>query len=338
MLVGCSDLAPRVDESLGEEGSHAAAMQRPPRMGWNVRAPDEAASSTPTVGRTPVALAQGSRRDPEATPLGLDRHVRVVVDRGALAEEQLSHGMRYFPSTGFDARLDTAMALNRLYEEAIPGFGVYTFVLVGQGFTNRSDEEAWRHRELFRVIETYVSSAHGERPPEGTRPHAFLVPVDPESVSRALSEQIASELSDVMRAELGHHLRRGGQGQLARRLEQGAGPFLVASLEPRLLPTSAAAPRLVADLSQIGPEYFLAIVDAYDRPIPAEARGRSEGLASIRERLLALLTTRMSQRGAQSVSEKAWIFMLGRFAVQLAGPPRFHLVRRRARQAGDPNA
>jgi hypothetical protein len=79
-----------------------------------------------------------------------------------------------------------------------------------------------------------------------------------------------------MRRDFAAYLRAGGQIALAQRLDRGAGPFLVSSLEPRLVPADAWRPRMFVDLSEIGPEYMYSVVDAYDRPIPAEQVGRVE--------------------------------------------------------------
>jgi hypothetical protein len=40
-------------------------------------------------------------------------------------------------------QLVTDIALNRLYEDALPGYGLYTFVLLGAGFERASGETLW---------------------------------------------------------------------------------------------------------------------------------------------------------------------------------------------------
>jgi hypothetical protein len=125
-----------------------------------------------------------------------------------------------------------------------------------------------------------------------------------------------------MRADLIEYLRRRGQGALAARLETLPGPFLVSSLEPRLLPTNALAPRLVTDLSLVGPEYLYAVVDAYDRALPPEQQGRPEALGGIRERLLALFSRKATAEDLSPSIKDAWVFRLGGPpAAKPGGPP-----------------
>lgn len=220
--------------------------------------------------------------------------------------------MLYFPSAGQGVQLVTDIVLNRLYEEALPGYGLYTFVLLGAGFERASGDDLARHSELFRMIETYVVTS-GEAEAASAEAHVFLVPIRAgRSPTAPLMELAAVDLSDLMRRQLGELLRQRGQARLAARIERGAGPFLVAGLEPSLLPPDEEAPRLVADLSGLGPEYLYNLVDAYDRDIPTELSGRPESLSALRQRLLDL-SLKPRPTGGDSGREadgKRWIFLI----------------------------
>ncbi len=269
------------------------------------------------VARARSIHGPGAEREiKSAARMGLALHSsRRDAESASQREELPAYGMLYFPSAGDFSRLDSAMALNRLYEDAIPGYGIYTFVLLGRGgFANLSESDAARYRELFRVIETYVSATDEEHAGPNAETPAFLVPISPEKIGRPLIDQVAVDLSDHMRRHLGQSLRRAGQIQLAASLDQGAGPFLVSTLEPRFTPTGQASPRLVTDLSTIGPEYIYGIVDAYDRLIPLDASGRIESLALIRDRLLELPLKTSITEDPKTQINNAWIFMIGRFA------------------------
>ncbi|MGE5155407.1 MAG: hypothetical protein ACM3ST_15530 [Bdellovibrio bacteriovorus] len=197
-----------------------------------------------------------------------------------------------------------ADALNTLYANAVPGFGLYTFVLLSAGPGTQAAAGQARDRELLRVIETYVPrDGTGGGGPEA---HVFLVAVHPERGSLPLAEQTGPELSDPMRRQLAQELRGSGLGSLARRLETRPGPFLVVSPEPRLLPSGAGSPRLVVDLSRIGSEYLYTVVDALDQDVPTGTP--SAGLDAIEERLSTLpLGT-----GPQGAVAESWVFRVGR--------------------------
>jgi hypothetical protein len=120
-----------------------------------------------------------------------------------------------------------------------------------------------------------------------------------------------------MRRELAAYLRRSGQPVLAERLDSAPGPFLVSSLEPRLIPGSPLAVRLIVDLSGIGPEYMYSIVDAYDREIPPKLAGRVESLLAVRQRLTGLFPGGRIEGGAQPPAGD-WVFILGRQAATQA--------------------
>jgi len=222
------------------------------------------------------------------------------------------YGMLYFPSAGQSVQLVTDIALNRLYEDALPGYGLYTFVLLGAGFERAGGEDLERHRELFRMIETYVA-ASGTTSEPSAEAHVFLVPIRAgRSPAAPLMDLAAVDLSDLMRRRLGELLRQRGQVRLAVRIERGAGPFLVSGLESSLLPPDGEAPRLVADLSGLGPEHLYNLVDAYDRDIPPELSGRPESLSALRQRLLelSLKSRSASGPGRGEADGKRWIFLI----------------------------
>ncbi|MGQ9658954.1 MAG: hypothetical protein ACUVT0_02450 [Thermochromatium sp.] len=242
--------------------------------------------------------------------------VPTVLDEGrALALEPIAsegYGMLYFPSTtGQGVRLVTDMALNRLYEEALPGYGLYTFVLLGAGFEQASGENLTRHRELFRMIETYVANSGDDDEP-GPKSHVFLIPIrSGRSPTAPLMELVAVDLSDLMRRQLGEHLRQRGQGRLAAQIERGAGPVLVSGLEPSLLPVDGASPRLIVDLSELGPEHLYALVDVYDRDLSLESGGPPQGLTALHQRLLDLSHRLESAEGSdREGAGRRWIFLI----------------------------
>ncbi|MTW22978.1 hypothetical protein [Allochromatium palmeri] len=219
--------------------------------------------------------------------------------------------MLYFPSGEQSVQLVTEIALNRLYEDALPGYGLYTFVLLGAGFERASGEALARHSELFRMIETYVSTSGGDDGPSAEA-HVFLIPIRAgRSPMSPLMDLAAVDLSDLMRRQLGAFLRQRGQIRLATRVERGAGPFLVTALEPSLLPLDGEAPRLLADLSGLGPEHLYSLVDAYDRDIPPELSGRPESLSALRQRLLDLSSKSRSASGSgREADDRRWIFLI----------------------------
>jgi len=255
--------------------------------------------------------AEGTIR--AAASSGLNRDLVSPLQRSEPTGDagSLAYAMAYFPSRGAESGVATATAINTLYSNATPGYGVYTFVLLGAGFDPAKDADRARYAELLRVIETYVLAGdQGARGPRAEA-HAFLIAIRPDRKEAKLSEQTGPEFSAAIRQDLIQYLRRSNQPDLARRLETLPGPFLISGLEPRLLPTSQAAPRLVSDLSGLGAEYLYAVVDAYDRPIPVEQQGRPEGLAAIRERLLGLFSRKVATEELSPALKDAWVFRLG---------------------------
>lgn len=261
-----------------------------------------------------VAGARAGRQIDSAAAVGLARRARVSdAESGRPQAELPAYGMLYFPSQGESSKLVTSVALNRLYEDAVPGYGIYTFVVSGRGLTSPKDDDAARYGELFRMIETYVSSVGAGEGGPSAEAHVFVVPVNPEKMGAPLADQAVTDLSDVMRRHLIQVLRHEGRRTLASRLDTGAGPFLVATLQPSLLPSSADTPWLVTDLSGLGPEYVYDVVDAFDRAIPIGISGRPESLAVIRQRLLDL-PVKTTEGPEAKADARAWIFMLGDFA------------------------
>lgn len=252
-----------------------------------------------------IGGVESEHRVAEAVAAGRER----ATPNGSGPEaEAFPYAMAYFSSRSAAAALVGSGALNDLYGEATPGFGLYTFVLFGGGLGNQDAAAQGRARELLRLIETYVPREGNGVPRNEV--HVFLVAVNPEQADQALSDQTVPILSDPIRRRLASQLRGSGRDGLARRLESRPGPFLVTSPEPWLIPERADAPRLVVDLSGIGSEHLYGIVDAFDRPLPAGSD--SGGLHAIRERLLALPIG----EDPADAGKKDWISQLGRVSAR----------------------
>ncbi|MBK1644942.1 hypothetical protein CKO25_09820 [Thiocapsa imhoffii] len=193
--------------------------------------------------------------------------------------------MAYFPSIGSASRVTSAQAPASLYRSAQAGYGVYTFVLVGPGFERLPEADQLRHRELFRLIETYAGADEEAGIAPQPEAHVFLIPVDAELAGQPLFNQVAAGLSDRMRRQLIAELSDRGETEVAGGLETGAGPFLVTTLAPSLFASEAHSPRLLADLSGLGIEHLYTIVDAFDRGLVANGAGQTAALSALGERL-----------------------------------------------------
>ena len=216
-------------------------------------------------------------------------------DIGRPAHGANSFAMAYFSSgsgglTGGPAT-ETAGEAASLYNLATPGYGVYTFLVLGKGFPDLPEADLRRYRELLRLIQTYVLAADKPTAGPDAKAHSFLVAVYPGRQGKPLVEQTGSELSAGMRSGLAEYLQATGEGDLAQRLTTAPGPFLVSAPEPRLIPTGRTSSRLVADLSGLAPEYLYPLVDAYDRPIQGDGQDRAGGLEAIRGRLVPIFAT-----------------------------------------------
>lgn len=297
----CGSLADIVREMVAQGGDDAVA---------------------PVINRALFLTGPGAEGIIEsAASSGLERNVAGLGQHSGptRAGNPLSYSMAYFPSRGEPGQVQSSAAASNLYTNATPGYGVYTFVLLGSGFGGPSELDKARYAELLRVIETYVLAADEGRQGPSADAHAFLIAVHPDRQGAALLDQTGADLSEPMRREYAQLLRRQGESALAQRIDGGAGPFLVSSPEPRLLPTRADSPRLVTDLSEIGPEYMYAVIDAYDRRVPEDARGGVEGLAQIQGRLLGLFTSRLADRDLDPAIKDAWVFLLGPAATPAEG-------------------
>ena len=265
--------------------------------------------------------AEGTIRAAASSGLKQDLVTPVQRSEPTLDTGTLAYSMAYFPSQAAAYGVASAAAPGTLYSNATPGFGIYTFVLLGGAFDPTVEDHRARYAELLRIIETYVLA--GAATPQNPTPeaHAFLIAIRPEEDDdTTLIERSGPELSAGMRSDLSHYLRSRNQAELAERLTLLPGPFLISSLEPRLLPSTAAAPRLVTDLSTIGTEYLYAVVDAYDRPVPADQQGRPEGLTAIRDRLLGLFSRKVSAVDLSPALKDAWVFRLGAQPAVDTGP------------------
>jgi hypothetical protein len=259
-----------------------------------------ALSSPRSRGTIETAAADGLVKYAERNDLGIGP-TRLARD----------HAMAYFPSLGPTVRIDEQNAPEPLYRQAIPGYGVYTFVMVGPGYERLPQIDQARHRELFRLIDTYAAvEGQGAAEPRPDA-HVFLIPVDSELAHAPLFNQVAADLSDRMRRQLIDALSLRGETTLAGRLENGSGPFLVAGLDPDLIPRGSESYRLVVDLSGVGAEHLYAIVDAFDRGISPDIAGVPDSLIAIRDLLKVAGPGGPDDAAALANADQPWFFILG---------------------------
>jgi hypothetical protein len=268
-------------------------------------------SIEPVVGRA-IALSPPSQRAAiEAAAVdGLARHSELIGLGAGPTRRAREAAMAYFPSAGPASRVESASASDRLYRAATPGYGLYTFVLVGGAVETLKDADQARHRELFRLVETYaaVGGEEGEAPHPDA--HVFLIPVDAELEGAPLFNQVSSDLSDRMRLRLIEELRSRGLTALAGRLETGAGPFLIAGIQPDLLSGGAGSPQLIADLTGMGVEHIYAVVDGFDREIAPDLIGRPESIAALHDRLLTLVPGSQIRPDESLPPAANWLFIV----------------------------
>jgi hypothetical protein len=276
-------------------------------------------SALPLVVERAIALSGvGSELIIEqAAAEGLAEHRAAAMAReqdsiaGRLAGSSMDYAMVYFPlgGSGNDTQRDSN--LRKLFGAATPGYGVYTYILHGAPAAGGEAGDAPTYRELLRVIETYVLAADNGAALPDPAAHTFLVPVHSERGGATLAERAGPELSTQMRVDFADYLRGRGQLELAQRLRQAPGPFLVSSLEPRLIPVDSRATRLLVDLSGVGPEYMYSVVDAYDRRIPDALVGQVESLSAIRERLIEMFPDPGIDAQAAPAPAGGWLYLLG---------------------------
>ncbi|MGB5733938.1 MAG: hypothetical protein WBM40_05790 [Thiohalocapsa sp.] len=304
IVAGCGEPTVIVRELVAQGGESAAPLVL-----------DRAVSVQDDVSAAELeqAAADGLARWRRATGLEAGRGSMPLAGAG------MSYSMVYFPlgGGGTDGRSggvssERSPSLARLFGTAAPGYGMYTFILSGDVGPDAEPANVDTYRELLRVIETYVLAAEGGNGGADRQAHTFLVPVYGDAVDGALSERTGPELSAQMRADFAAHLRAVGQMDLAQRLSRASGPFLVSSLEPRLVPADPQAPRMLVDLSDIGPEYMYSVVDAYDRLIPAEQVGSVAALAAIRGRLINMFPDNAIDATAERPPAGVWVYLFGR--------------------------
>ncbi|WP_295882460.1 hypothetical protein [uncultured Thiohalocapsa sp.] len=296
ILGGCGDLADIVTDVVARNGADAA-----------VPVIDRAVALTGDTSALIVerAAAEGllrAGRERVAAAGGVLSHVA-----GTAGEVALMH----FPPGGDSAgaTAHSAGSLAQLIGSAEPGYGLYTFVLFGGGGeAGGVDAAGWR--ELLRVIETYVLAADPAAGAAHPAAHTFVVPVDAGRTGVPLAERTGPVPSADLRRTLAAYLRRAGEPALAARLATAPGPFLVSTLEPRLVPGSPQQPRMIVDLSRIGPEYMYTVVDAYDREVPPAAVGRVDSLLAVRGRLMGMVPD-PTMGSAAPPPAGDWVFMLG---------------------------
>ncbi|NBC13416.1 MAG: hypothetical protein GVY09_08740 [Gammaproteobacteria bacterium] len=301
LIIGrCGDLADIVSEVVARYGAEAAV----PVIERAVALSGEATALVIERAAAEGLLRAGSGR---ASAGGAPPPLAGAGDDSA---------MLYFPlgaRTRTPAERD-ANNLGQLLGGADPDYGIYTYILAGEADAGSTDEHLATYRELLRVIETYVLAAG----PDGARPdpaaHTFLVPVHARRSTSPLAERSSPVLSAAIRRTLADYLRRAGESALAARLATAPGPFLVSSLEPRLVPGKAPGqtqgPRLLVDLSRVGPEYMYSVVDAYDREIAPAAAGRVESLLAVRGRLVDMFPDPSIDAAAAGPAGE-WLFVLG---------------------------
>lgn len=226
-----------------------------------------------------------------------------------------SYAMAYFPSgaaeEGGGPPTRGGAEVASLYNLATPGYGIYTYVLLGKGFPDLPEADAMRYRELLRLIQTYILASDTPGAAPDDRAHAFLLAVYPWRKGQPLIEQTGPELSDGMRDALAEYIGAVGDADLAQRVAKAPGPFLVSGTEPRLIPSTKVSPRLVADLSGLAPEYLYPLVDAYDRPIGDQDIARSGGLGPLRERLTHVFHAASSGGEGRAAAQGQPVVLLG---------------------------
>ncbi len=218
------------------------------------------------------------------------------------------YAMAYFPS-GADTALRTGAEVSPLYNLATPGYGIYTYVLLGKGFPDLPEADTRRYREVLRLIQTYVMASDPQTRGPSAQTHTFLLAVYPGRKGLPLMEQTGPELSTDMREALADYIDALGDTVLAKRVRTSPGPFLVSAAEPRLIPGQRTDPRLVVDLSGLAPEYLYALVDAYDRPLSEADLARAGGLDPIDGRLAELF--RVAGPSADPAGGGRWVYRLG---------------------------
>lgn len=258
------------------------------------------------------AAAEGLRRWRRGTGLEAARI------SAPLAGDHLSYSIVYFPfgSRGDPVERPSSPAQSQSFGSASPVYGIYTLILQGVLDADTAPADIDTYRELLRVIETYVfASEGGDSGGNGDadrQAHGFLVPMHAQRSGANVPERTGPEPSAGMRGDFAAYLRAGGQLELAQRLNRAAGPFLVSSLEPRLVPVDPRMPWMLVDLSDIGPEYMYSVVDAYDRPIPADQVGSVESLAAIRARLIDMFPDAAIDASATPSPAGGWVYLFGR--------------------------
>jgi len=268
----------------------------------------------PVVDRTLFLMGPGVQGIVEAAAAtGLERDLDPAgVTRTSSRPGALYYAMAYFPVGGNVAEVRPSSSLSQLFGASEPGYAIYTYLLFGAGFDDGGAPNLETYLELLRVIETYVLASGVEDAIPRHQAHSFLIPVHADRAGETLLDQIGPELSAHGRKAYAVYLEGTGQRELARRLLTRPGPFLVSSLEPRLIPSEVSAPRLIVDLSAVGAEFMYSVVDAYDRPIPAEQVGAPESLEPIRSRLITLSPDPSTDGNDRPSADGDWVFLLGR--------------------------
>lgn len=314
VLMSAAVLGACAGSGLRDDGR--AALERPDRQRIEQPSFSEGGVTTDPGASVPLRLPDGDSNRGDQQVSAPQWGAGSAGPRGS--EPGVLYAMAYFPAPS-GVETERANSLAELYADARAGYGLYSFLLGGPTDA-RSPGRVAAYGELLRVIDTYVmDNGSGER---GTGRHGFLVQVDLLRSGAELYERVRPGLSAQIEAVLARQLRLYGHGALADRLEQSQGPFLVTSLRPAVVPVNARQPMLIVDLQDVGPEYMYSVVDAYDRPIPADILGEPESLSVIKRRLLAIFPNRQVDRGAAAAPAGDWIWLIGTSATaQAQGPP-----------------
>jgi hypothetical protein len=274
----------------------------------------------PVVDRTLFLMGPGVQGIVEAAAsTGLERDLAPAgVSRTTSRPGTLDYAMAYFPVGGNVAEVQQSSSLSQLFGASEPGYAIYTYLMFGAGFDDGGAPNVETYLELLRVIETYVLASGVEDTVPRRQSHSFLIPVHADRAGDSLLDQVGPELSAHGRKAYAVYLEGTGRREVARRLLTRPGPFLVSSLEPRLIPSEASATRLIVDLSAVGAEYMYSVIDAYDRRVPAEEVGTPGSLEPIRSRLVALLPDPPVNGNNRPGTAGDWVFLLGREQVARA--------------------
>lgn len=173
------------------------------------------------------------------------------------------------------------------------GYALYTYVILGWTVQDPRSPEGERYERLLEAVVQAVQTA-GEALRKPGKPdghlrrecNVFYLPLLKQELSKGASPLASYNmvLGQRIKAALVQALQQ--EPEIARRLDQGAGPFLVSLPGP----LSTSGPRitrlLLADLSRTHPAAMKEVVAAYRKQLNAEAVDEVERFAPIKLALL----------------------------------------------------